>query len=445
MQPTTATEPTKPKRRHRRRARNGDGSCYRDSNGTWVAQRWTKPTAAGGRRRVRAYGPTEAQALERVLRKVAELELGLDTEMLVETFMATKYLPSKADTVRVTTKGNYEAFSRLWVVPFLGKRKLAELTPLVMEETLIEMAKQGATADIRRKWVGYMRSALRRAVAWGLILKNPLDDVVKPRSAKKPIRFLTRAEITKFLDAAHSDRLFALYVTAIATGLRQGELFGLQTADVDLERGFINVRYSLADIEGELTLQPPKTRTSTRRVDIDQHTIDVLREHVEKHPPPTEGRGAGFVFTSLAGLPLRRSNLIRRSFSTLLRKTRLGKVRFHDLRHTHASLLLAEGVHPKVVQERLGHAGISMTMDLYSHLLPSMQGDAVTKLGPLFTPTPQAMPSLPPKARSGARQAVPPALPPADIGLPAATSAPDDDGDRPGALAFLVGTGRPTV
>jgi integrase len=278
----------------------------------------------------------------------------------------------------------YRHFNKTHVVPNLGARKLTELTPLLMEQTLAKMAANGGSVDIRRKFVGFLRSALRRAVAWDLMQKNPMDAVSKPREGRKEMRFLTRPEIIRFLEAAERHHLFGLYVLAIATGLRQGELFGLQVDDVDLVRGRLNVRRSLAEVGGVLILQEPKTRRSSRRVDLDRQTIEVLREHMEQNPSPARGAGAGYVFTSAEGLPLRKSNVIRRSFASTLKEAKLGKVRFHDLRHTHASILLAEGVHPKVVAERLGHSSIGMTLDRYSHTIPTMQEDAVLKLGVFF-------------------------------------------------------------
>jgi integrase len=180
---------------------------------------------------------------------------------------------------------------------------------------------------------------------------------------------LTPEQVRELLDEARKRRLYALYLLAVTTGLRQGELLGLQWSDVDLEDRSIQVRHTLQEYGAELALAEPKTKQSRRRVDLPVFVATELREHrkrmmVEGHPGP-------WVFCDTAGGPLRKSNLTRRDFRPLLKAAGLPLIRFHDLRHTAATLLLGQGVHPKIVQERLGHSQIAITLDTYSHVLPS--------------------------------------------------------------------------
>jgi integrase len=182
------------------------------------------------------------------------------------------------------------------------------------------------------------------------------------------------------LKASAGDSLEALYALAVGSGLRLGELLGLTWRDVDLEARAIQVRRQLSeDVHtGKLELAEPKTSRSRRRVELPSFSTEALRRHrqaLTATPHPER-----LVFTDSDGGPLRRSNLQRRSFEPLLARAGLRKIRFHDLRHSAATLLLAQGVHPKVVQERLGHSTITLTLDTYSHVLEGMQREAATKL-----------------------------------------------------------------
>jgi integrase len=158
-----------------------------------------------------------------------------------------------------------------------------------------------------------------------------------------------------------------------------GELFGLRWCDVDLTAGTISVQNTLEELNGKLTLREPKTAKSRRRVELPQSVIDAL--HAHRKSMVVEGHAAvEYVFCNPSGGPLRRSHFHQDCFKPLLTAAGLPAIRFHDLRHTSATLLLSAGVHPKVVQERLGHSQISVTLDTYSHVLPTMQVEAASKL-----------------------------------------------------------------
>lgn len=196
------------------------------------------------------------------------------------------------------------------------------------------------------------------------------------------MQVLTPEQVNALLMAAREDRFYALYVLAVTTGLRQGELLGLQWSDVALEGAALHVRHALHELAGRLWLDQPKTTKARRTVDLSAVAVVALRQHykrmlAERNPPE-------FVFCDTHGGLVRKSNLIRRSFLPLLKRAGLPRIRFHDLRHTAATLLLLQGVHPKVVQERLGHSQISITLDTYSHVLPSMGRGAAAKLDALL-------------------------------------------------------------
>ena len=192
----------------------------------------------------------------------------------------------------------------------------------------------------------------------------------------------TPEEVDRFLAACTQDRLRALFILALTTGLRQGELLALSWENVDLVRGVVAVRHSLSDVNGQLTMNAPKSG-KTRVVDMDPTSIMALKRHREVML--AEGFRGGLVFRDTRGNAVRRSNMVNRWFRALIKQAGVPDIRFHDLRHTAATLMLNQGIHPKVVQERLGHASISITMDIYSHVLPSLQQEAAAKMGAFWT------------------------------------------------------------
>lgn len=224
-----------------------------------------------------------------------------------------------------------------------------------------------------------LRRALKQAVRWGVVSRNVCDAVDPPRVQKPEIAALSAQQVQALLKTAKTHRLYALFVLAIGTGMRLGELFALQWRNVDLKTASVQVRHTLMELNGKLTLAEPKTAKSRRRIDLPPSTIAVLRAHRRR----MNAAGLGdcpWVFSNTTGGPLRRSHFHREVFKPLLRRAKLPEIRFHDLRHTSASLLLAAGVHPKVVQERLGHSQIGITLDTYSHVLPTMGLEAASKL-----------------------------------------------------------------
>ncbi len=202
---------------------------------------------------------------------------------------------------------------------------------------------------------------------------------------KRQISPFTSDQVHTFLEAAIGDRLYALYVVAIGTGMRLGEIFGLQWPDVDLKGRAINVRSTLIEINGKLSLAEPKTPKSRRRVDLPQFVVEALTKH--RAQSVREGFAKEpWVFCNSAGGPLRRTHFHINHFKPMLASAELPAIRFHDLRHTSATLLLAAGVHPKIVQERLGHSQIGITLDTYSHVVPTVQLEAAGKLDALMRP-----------------------------------------------------------
>lgn len=222
-----------------------------------------------------------------------------------------------------------------------------------------------------------LHKALAQALKWNMIPCNATDAAKAPRPAPEEMRPLTPDEARKLIEAVRGDKLEALYVLAVHTGMRQGELLALKWENVDLNAGVIRIRHTLARSRGRIALGDTKTKGSRRTVYLTDTAVEALRIHLERQLEDIERLGDlyrdhGLVFTSGVGTLINPTNLRRRSFAPLLERAWLPQIRFHDLRHTCATLLLSRNVHPKYVQELLGHATVAITLDTYSHMIPGM-------------------------------------------------------------------------
>jgi integrase len=221
----------------------------------------------------------------------------------------------------------------------------------------------------------------------GLIPRNATEAVKPPQPSREEMHPLTPEQAKLLLRVAHEtgDRLEALYVLAIHTGLRQGELLGLKWDDVDLEGSSLQVRRTLTITKSGPVFTSPKTTASRRSVTLTSNSTEALKSHLKHQLGEIDSVGSlwsenGLIFASEMGEPLNRHNLTRRSFKPLLKRAGLPQIRFHDLRHTCATLLLTRNVNPKIVSEMLGHSSIAITLDTYSHVLPNMRDQAAAAM-----------------------------------------------------------------
>lgn len=288
----------------------------------------------------------------------------------VEQFPTTWLADVVAHTVRESTHESYAQMVRCHVLPKLGKTKLTKLTAQHLAALYALKLAEGLSARSVQYLRAILHRALKQAVRWNLVARNVADLVDAPRPKRTEIRPLSPRQVQTLVGAAKGDRLEALYVLAVSTGLRQGELLGLGWADVDLDSATIRVSRQLSRAKGKgYTFGEPKTARGRRGVTLPAFAVAALREHrrrqlEERLRAGSEWADIGLVFTNLFGRPLEPGNVVRRSFVPLLAQAGCPRVRFHDLRHTAATLLLAQGEHPKVVQERLGHSTIAVTMDV---------------------------------------------------------------------------------
>jgi len=290
------------------------------------------------------------------------------------------------DAVRLTTYQGYERIVRLHIKPTLGRVKLENLAPTHLRSRYRERLESGMAPRMVQLIHTTLHKALKQAAADGLVPRNVAGIVTAPRSPGKEIKTLTPQQARALLQSAHTDRLEALYVLAVTTGMRQGELLGLKWVDVDMETGTLQVRRTLSTATGRgFSFNAPKTAKGRRSIKLPEIALSSLRRHREAQQQEKDTitelwEDHGLVFTSHVGTPLARQDLITRSFRPLLQLADLPNIRFHGLRHTCATLLLGRGVHAKLVQELLGHATISVTLDTYSHVLQSMTDQTATAM-----------------------------------------------------------------
>jgi integrase len=225
-----------------------------------------------------------------------------------------------------------------------------------------------------------------------MISRNTSQAVIKPKLIKKEMMVLDENQVQSFLLAARESRHQMIYFLAIATGLREGELLGLYWSDIDWVNRRIQIKRQLQRLpQGKgLAFSEPKSRAGRRVIIVGPMVLEKLREHMSQQQLVCQFAGDRWqendlVFPSSIGTPMEWRNMVR-DFKDTLQRAGLPNIRFHDLRHTAATLMLKQGIHPKVVQERLGHSQISLTLDTYSHVLPSMQEEAAEKLDQLLTP-----------------------------------------------------------
>jgi integrase len=367
-----------------RRRGNGEGSITRRKDGRWEA-RYYVPTLNGTNRKT-LYGKTQAEVRDKLTKALSDRIDGIvydDENMTVGEYLDVWLKGSVYGSVRQSTYDRDTNLVNNHIKPILGGLKLRKLNSAHVQSFYRDRLDKGLSASTVHKMHDILRRGLAQATKWHLVQRNVADTVKPPRPTPKEIRARSAAETRRLLEAAGVDRLEALYVLAVHTGMRQGELLALRWQDVDMENAVVSVRRTLTRSGGRVAFGEPKTKKSRRSIRLTPQAVEALRSHLERQLRDMEILGdryqdQGLIFTTDTGGPINPSNLRQRSFAPLLKQAGLPHMRFHDLRHTCATLLLARGGHPKFVQELLGHATIAITLDTYSHVMPNM-GDATAR------------------------------------------------------------------
>lgn len=367
------------------RGRN-EGSIFKRTNGTWCAQ-----VSVEGKR-ISKYFKTKKEASDWLLEMRNKLKSGISLAgaqtTLAEYF--SEYLKANKTTIRPNTHFQYSQIVRQHILPMLGKIKLDELKPNIIQQLYSHKLDQGISERSVLLIHAVLHKALRQAVMWGIIGWNPADGVIRPKKQHKEMKVLNDTQVRTLLLVAKGTPMHILLQIEITTGLRFGELLGLQWKDLNWGNRQLQIQRQLNRLKSHgLTFSEPKTKAGRRTIVLGKSTISLLHDHWLLQQKMIiefgdQWQDNDLIFPSETGTPADQSNVTKR-FKLLLIKAGLPDIRFHDLRHTAATLMLLQGINPKIVQERLGHADISMTLNTYSHVLPSMQEDAAEKIDDIVT------------------------------------------------------------
>ncbi len=405
------------KRKQHKRG-NSEGSIYHMQDGRWRAAVTTGKNAEGKPIRKVYTAATRHEVADELTKALRDQQRGINIDPKKRTVadFLDSWLEGIKRDVAPSTYISYEGAARLHIKPALGSVLLTKLHPEQIQRFKRAMLEAVVTTGpgvkkpvkdqpkpaprhLSAKTVQYqmlvLRMALNEACKLDLVHRNVAALVDFPKATPAEIRPYSPEEAQRFLEAAKGHRLGALFSSALALGLRKGEALALQWPAIDLERGTLSVRLTLQRIKmpgekkGRLLVKEPK-RSSRRMVNLPQVILSELLEHrrrqdEERALAGTRWKDTGFVFTTTIGTPLEPRN-ITRAFSEIIQAAELPRVRIHDLRHTAATLLLAQGVHPRVVMELLGHSQIAVTMNTYSHVVPALRKDAADKMDAALKP-----------------------------------------------------------
>jgi integrase len=291
------------------------------------------------------------------------------SKMTVKEYLAQWYEFKRTANMSEKTLQGYEIYRRLHVEPEIGGIRLEELEPLHIQQMYVNLAQKGLSPSTVRRVHSMVHLALKQAVKWQMLRANPSDSVDKPRNHKHKAETLPLEAYSRFLEEAAKSPAADLILFALHTSIRRGEVLALRWKDVDLTNGAISVLKAMIRLKGKTIIKDTKTNRSQRPVVLTAPAVAILRRL-------SENKRGEYVFMHEDGRLYDPSTLTHQC-KRVLQAVGLDNVTLHGLRHTHATWLLKRGVHPKIVQERLGHASISTTLDIYSHVIPSMQREAV--------------------------------------------------------------------
>lgn len=409
----------KPDRRRRRtRQANGAGTIKKRKDGRYEGQVFV-PTTTGEYKRVSVYGRTWDECDEKITRLKADRYAGLPAS--VSTYTVAEWLGYWLDEVvkparKPSTYVGYEVAVRLYLIPQLGKIKLTALKTADVRRMLNSIRQQcqccaqswdAKRPEAKRRCCALgnccrrvpnaarvhhvfrtLRAALGVAVAEEVLTRNVASFAKPTRPRRHRFETWSVADATRFIEVTRNHRLHALFAVALALGMRRGEALGLRWEDLDLAEGTMHLAMQLQRVAGALHYDETKTDDSTRVVALPRPCVRALRRHRAQQASDRLAAGerwtdSGLVFTTRKGTPIEPRN-VNRTFDTLVARAGVKRIRFHDLRHSCATLLFAQGVDLQTIRDLLGHSSIGVTSSIYVDVLREVQRDAVDRLGHLF-------------------------------------------------------------
>ena len=352
----------------RKRRGRGEGSIYQEADGRWTAVvSFGINPATGKRQRRKVRGETKQKVQER-LHELQGKGPGEPCKLTVAQFLSGWLENTAREHIGENTYERYKRIVDRRLIPRLGGLRLADLTAFHVEDFYAYMKRVPVGAPSRHQAGMVLSTALKHAVRRKLISANPASEVALPKLIEREMTILTDDQVRVFLTAARRSRYYALFALAVATGMRQGELLALLWSDVDFENNTVTVRRTVLRVKGRHVIKEPKTRGSRRTITVPAFAMNALHEHRKKMV--AKGFADRQIFCSLQGGIMSAQNLRKRTFKPILARAGLPDMRFHDLRHTHASTLLSKGKSIKAVSRRLGHSNITTTLEVYAHVLP---------------------------------------------------------------------------
>jgi integrase len=374
------------------------GSIVKRGNGYSVVVELDRDPITGKRRQKWASGYRTKREAERALSEIAaSVHSGTYIEPSKQTLgeFVADWLAAIEPTIRPATHYSYDRNLRLHVLPRLGSVQLRRIDAGMLNGLYAELLADGKQSNggggLSPRSVRYIHTivhrAFRDAVRWGRIARNPADAADPPRSTasmRPTMKTWTAKQLRAFLEHTADHRLHAAFVLLATTGMRRGECLGLRWSDVDLRAGRVSITQTMIAVNHQVRIGSPKTARARRTVVLDSGTVAAIRDHRQRQIAERLLMGAGFtdhglVFCRPDGGPLHPERFSR-TFMIEAARAGLPAIRLHDLRHTWATLALSAGEHPKVVQERLGHANVSITLDVYSHVTEGLHGDAASRV-----------------------------------------------------------------
>lgn len=322
--------------------------------------------------------------LPRILSEINDGSYVEPSKMSIKEYLI-EWLDKKEHEVKYGTLTQYKAYIENYIIPGIGHIKLTDLKSVSLQRFFTSLAKSDVKKISQKHIYSILRNAFNDGYDYG-IHPEILRKIKSPNPGKTKLEIWNNEEVSSFLNAAQKSRYYLAFHLALTTGMRQGEILGLKWENIDFEQNTLSVTQQLKRIDKGYEISDElKTSSSHRTITLDEETITQLKKHKvlqnkEKLAAGPHYNDQDLVIATSLGNYVLPSNL-NRTYWNLIKVIGIKRIRFHDLRHTHATLLLKEGIHPKVVQERLGHSSIQVTLDRYSHVLPNLQKEAAEKIG----------------------------------------------------------------
>ena len=366
-----------------------DGSIQRRGQHSWRITLSMGYDAAGKRiRKFHTVKGTKQDAERRKRELLGAVDKGAPIDLTKESVAQylNRWLLARVGTIRENTRYGYQRVIERYVIPAIGQHHLTQLQPGHIKQMEADLLMRGISGTTVAQTQRILHRALEDAVAENIVLRNACSGIKAPRKSGKEMQTLNSEQLGRLLDASEQSQYGDLIHLAAHTGLRRGELVGLKWEDIDLDRGVIRVVRSVSRVPGQgFTVDSPKTASGKRAVDIEPEVVSRLHRHRASLAEQHLGLGPawtdeGWVFPREDG-SCQDPTMVSRFYHQLVKILRLPPVRLHDLRHTHATMLLEAGMNFKVVQERLGHSSPAVTLGIYGHVSPSMQREAAGVVG----------------------------------------------------------------